>query len=168
MFILSGGPSSISHMDILHLSVLIFGMSSWYLIYAYIYFKIWRNFTRNATLDCLHLMTEMIENYYPSNTSDEESADSHKAWGEEKTNGPLHPAPHLSRLSWTPRVILRALTLGKSSEPEIAVKKTMRRPSTPPPPALRYGLLPLSYPQAYHPSYIDAMNAMNDTYNTIK
>ena len=150
MFILSGGPSSTSHMDILHLSVLIFGMSSWYLIYAYIYFKSWRIFIRNATLDCLHLMTEMIENYYPSNTSDDESADSHEAWGEEKTNGPLHPTPHLSRLSWTPRVILRALTLEKLSEPEIAANKTIRRPSMPPPPALRYGLLPLSLGRLLH------------------
>ena len=102
---------------------------------------------RKANLNCPHMIPEMIENCYPSNDSDDESADFPQAWDEEKTNGPSQghstrsaPPADLAK----PQDSSYALwPLENWQSPISLPRKALRGPSLLPPLTLRYDFLAL-------------------------
>ena len=89
-------------------------------------------FLRNSVIDCPHMIKELIDTCYSSDSeSDEEAADGREARGEEDINGPSkgHPTPLQTPCGKrrTPDDIIRALTPGKppaTSEPTAVNQKT--------------------------------------------
>ena len=95
-------------------------------------------FLRNSVIDCPHMIKELIDTCYSSDSeSDEEAADGREAGGEEDINGPSkgHPTPLRTPCGKrrTPDDIIRALTPGKppaTSEPTTVNQKTPKKSTT--------------------------------------
>ena len=95
-------------------------------------------FLRNSVIDCPHMIKELIDTCYSSDSeSDEEAADGREARGEEDINGPSkgHPTPLRTPCGKRriPDDIIRALTPGKppaTSEPTAVNQKTPKKSTT--------------------------------------